>query len=44
MSVQTLNNAEQEKCRSTGQVKVLTEMFKPQQNETIMSLQYYKSM
>ena len=39
----TLNDEEQEKCRtSMGFFKVLTEKFKPQNTETMSSLQYSK--
>ena len=41
--VQTLNDREQEKCKtSSGLFEVLNEEFKLQQNETILSLQYFQ--
>ena len=36
-------DVEQEKCRtSTGLLEVLSDKFKPQNNETVLSLQYWK--
>ena len=41
--MQILNDEEQEKCRTgMGLFQGLSEEFKPQHNETILSLQYYK--
>ena len=41
--MQTFNDTEQEKCRKSGGVfEALIENFKPQHNETILSLQYCK--
>ena len=41
--VQTLNNKEKEKCKtSSGLFYILSEKFKPQHNEIMLSLQYFK--
>ena len=41
--VQTLNNEEKEKCKtSSGLFEVLSDKFKPEHNKMILSLQYCK--
>ena len=45
MFVQTFNNNEQEKCKtSSGLFEVLSEKLKPQHNETVSSLRYSKQI